>query len=1153
MGAYSTAVIVTDVLLRRLCLPLVLVASAVLRYNVLSLVNLLLFLVSLLLPGPHLKAQKASSLVYLSVVVVWSFLATLGQSLFQIVLATGYSDRLQPCNQQESSWRQFGLILFHGTGVDAADIVRHILPDFVVFLAALANLVTSGYIVARIRKMDRISGVVLQEECPSVQDIESEGATRPLPTPGYPLHIQSYWQLPKIVVLLFEVSTFITLCLSGVAVPSLTSFTYYAMFLLILAAWSCHQAVKWRGCIRVLRCCMTFYTMLHLISLYLYQFQAAQQNIPIKPDDTSKSLLARLFGLTPIILTDCEYPTRLQLHHGLESTVFVNAALLVLLCLLLATDMRLWINTPEILWKRCETYHLPVRDSLPSPTLHLVSSGRSSSPVQWSQYGTYKIRGSHRQEPAVEGVSEEDAAEYVGFKEEEKREGDTYGSSAASEHARRQCTWKDIRRRSLQFVKSSWHVLLQISYVPAIVCMMFWSVLYPSWPALLLLYWACTIWLIPKFTPKNSLFYTSPALVVYAVCLLVLQYVFSLNLTSSELSPVDGVGKECHENNTPGCKSFVPLIKTAFTIVFFCALHEFVRIKFNKHTHIQDDTADGEMPLIPLHAKEDTGRTAPATAVQQMGSKLITEGFYLLSTYWILVVVAAFLLVFLSGEPSVLKTVYLIFFFLFLVMYQVFERCWYYVCIPVWWGLVLYAALELTLIYTYQFDSISDAWEKAYNNTPLTVNSEDLFRSIGLRKYGINSLRSLCVSLIPPAVFIAVMAIQLRYFNPLRQEVSSQRTAIETEGGTAGPDSVSRTSSVASAVAREKSVSYFYQLPPYLWKKSKQIMCQIVQISWRFLELHLHKFSMVVLFWVVLSEVSAGYWVLLGVSLMVIPLPYFNKIMYPLLTLYIGLLLVIKTTYQYPIVAQYMFNLTTLNGTDDGGQCSGILNTTLYVGNYSGLVYNYQYSSRINDGGWLGLHKVANYALYIMGPLCLALLLSLNFSVKRHQVKIYRSENIEIGSWEKGSLFLNISRSKAETSVLMAGKYIINHVFEMYGIEITLVAMAISVAVRIDVYGVFYCIVVGVLLVFPRRLMAPLWLFYVVVHGLLLLLQYSMLLGVPPGACFYPGGRRGYPWDVLVDQTTTNFCLKKWLFLTDYPQMLEKVVLYGNFCAVCYG
>ena len=39
----------------------------------------------------------------------------------------------------------------------------------------------------------------------------------------------------------------------------------------------------------------------------------------------------------------------------------------------------------------------------------------------------------------------------------------------------------------------------------------------------------------------------------------------------------------------------------------------------------------------------------------------------------------------------------------------------------------MYAALELVLVYTYQFDAISDAWEKAYNNTPhLTVDPEEL-------------------------------------------------------------------------------------------------------------------------------------------------------------------------------------------------------------------------------------------------------------------------------------------------------------------------------------------------------------------------------------------------------------------------------------------
>lgn len=43
----------------------------------------------------------------------------------------------------------------------------------------------------------------------------------------------------------------------------------------------------------------------------------------------------------------------------------------------------------------------------------------------------------------------------------------------------------------------------------------------------------------------------------------------------------------------------------------------------------------------------------------------------LVGTYWILAVVGAFLLVFLSGEPGFLKTVYLIFFFYLILTYQV--------------------------------------------------------------------------------------------------------------------------------------------------------------------------------------------------------------------------------------------------------------------------------------------------------------------------------------------------------------------------------------------------------------------------------------------------------------------------------------------------
>ena len=68
---------------------------------------------------------------------------------------------------------------------------------------------------------------------------------------------------------------------------------------------------------------------------------------------------------------------------------------------------------------------------------------------------------------------------------------------------------------------------------------------------------------------------------------------------------------------------------------------------------------------------EEAGGTATVTPVQQMKSRLISNIFYLLSTYWILVVVGSFVLVFISGEPNLLKVVYLVFFLLFLATYQV--------------------------------------------------------------------------------------------------------------------------------------------------------------------------------------------------------------------------------------------------------------------------------------------------------------------------------------------------------------------------------------------------------------------------------------------------------------------------------------------------
>ena len=57
---------------------------------------------------------------------------------------------------------------------------------------------------------------------------------------------------------------------------------------------------------------------------------------------------------------------------------------------------------------------------------------------------------------------------------------------------------------------------------------------------------------------------------------------------------------------------------------------------------------------------------------------------------------------------------------------QISRRYWYYVTVPMWWFLVVYAVLDLVLIYTYQFPVVSNAWDSTYQRTSLNISSEDL-------------------------------------------------------------------------------------------------------------------------------------------------------------------------------------------------------------------------------------------------------------------------------------------------------------------------------------------------------------------------------------------------------------------------------------------
>lgn len=57
---------------------------------------------------------------------------------------------------------------------------------------------------------------------------------------------------------------------------------------------------------------------------------------------------------------------------------------------------------------------------------------------------------------------------------------------------------------------------------------------------------------------------------------------------------------------------------------------------------------------------------------------------------------------------------------------------------------------------------------------------------------------------------------------------------------------------------------------------------------------------------------------------------------------------------------------------------------------------------------------------------------------------------------------------------------------------------ALLVAIRIDVYGIVYVVILGLMLIAPRSLLAPVWLLFLCIHGLTLIIQYSFLVGLPP-------------------------------------------------------
>ncbi|CAH8569373.1 unnamed protein product [Schistosoma turkestanicum] len=83
------------------------------------------------------------------------------------------------------------------------------------------------------------------------------------------------------------------------------------------------------------------------------------------------------------------------------------------------------------------------------------------------------------------------------------------------------------------FLLSLHYSAIKNSYILTLIAMMAWAVVYRSWLSFILLLSACILWIVPK--SRAACLYSSPLIVLYAIVLILIQYIYGLNLNSDEL------------------------------------------------------------------------------------------------------------------------------------------------------------------------------------------------------------------------------------------------------------------------------------------------------------------------------------------------------------------------------------------------------------------------------------------------------------------------------------------------------------------------------------------------------------------------------------------------------------------------------------------
>ncbi|XP_066259126.1 piezo-type mechanosensitive ion channel component-like [Euwallacea similis] len=780
------------------------------------------------------------------------------------------------------------------------------------------------------------------------------------------------------------------LCLIAALSPSIIGAFYYLSFLGIVTYWAFNQPLG-----RVLACTLTYLFpiyLFHLTLLFIYQFQYLQDHNAFQ----AATIRARLLGLAPLrTYKDCTDPRIFVLHSQPKSTYALPYVLYGIyhVSILIARQM------------------LQTEDGI----RHLLVASFHWKKETLATQGWVLVT----KEMQVCGFNHLIKAFNAGYHLKRKIQ---LEKGAATEEA----LLVDKLKICLNYLQT---FLFDFSPLLGNFLMMIWAIAYLSWTSFGLLILANLVWLMPS--KKQAMLSISPLMALIMYIMLFGQYLYSLNLTEEELPSKMGA-----LDLRPGFRIFYSekwialLAKSLMGFVIFVTLRHFIQERSIRKKEAElaksrpDASEAGPSPEPPDPSLVDT--------IQAASLKF-------LSLWWMWVVILTMIWMEFWSSSSLFRIAFVGLAVVFMMTFQLCPFPLWKNFLPFyWWIVMVYAMLNLVVLYMFQIDVIRSHMLKLF-----TLKQ---YKEFGCWIWTGNTEK--LVGMATPIFFQIAVAVQQNYFQSTFNVLTEAKT----------PEELTQ------------------RLKAMEMKVVTKTFHSVIDIFFTILEIHLPKIILLIGWLMCVFDLCAIF------ALLILPLTLacimgrrFSKIITYTISCLVQVFIVLRLIY--------------MNQYNDHHDWD-------YVGNYTrdGVRYNVT----LNTADWLGFHKSRlgkSKADFQQLVWCFGFVFTVTLSrIVSIRMQNYRDSR-RLKRPRQAVIFPEITYGNSHDNLKNLLKFLANYGFYKLGCEITLLYAGVVIVIRMDAIAIILVLWLLAMFPFKREFMRILWLPSILFLVGLIFIQYLFTLG----------------------------------------------------------